>query len=131
MIRRLLYGVAALLLAHPAAAADGDVLRQEFDGGSWDFDLASVVIVNDTFRTSRMSLTLARPLQDQSGARYDHVEFLYEHDCKENRMRVAETLTYLAGERVEVSGASPDWRPAADSAAHKYACALVRRPAGD
>lgn len=118
--------VAAFLLAQPVSAADGYLLRHEFDGGSWDFDMASVAVAADGLRKSQMSLNLSRPLQDRpTGQQYDRVVFVYEHDCSANRMRVVETLTYLAGERVGVPGAAPEWRPAADNIAQRYACALV------
>jgi hypothetical protein len=129
MMRLFSFAATALLIAHNAIAADSYLLRHEFEGGSWDFDMASIAVVDDTLRTSRMTLNLTQPLQDQpTGNRYDRIVFLYEHDCKAQRMRVVDTLSYLRDERVEVKGASPEWRAAADSVAHKYACALVKKP---
>src|SRR5215213_11061346 len=100
MMRLTLLGVAALLTANNALSAESYVLRHEYDGGSWDFDMGSIVIVNATIRKSQMVLNLTKPLQDQpTGTRYDRVVFTYEHDCKANRMRVMDHISYLAGQR--------------------------------
>ena len=124
-------GVAAFLNANIALAADGYVLRHEFEGGWWDFDMASVVQVDDAIRKSQMTLSLSKPLQDQpTGSRYDKVVFTYEHDCKGNRLRVIDNVSYLTGERVNMSRASSHWRPAADSFAQKYACAMQKKEEG-
>jgi hypothetical protein len=122
----MLVGVAAILAANNALSAESYVLRHKYDGGSWDFDMGSIVIVNDTIRKSQMTLNLTKPLQDQpTGTRYDRVVFMYEHDCKANRMRVMDNISYLAGVRVTISRAGSEWQPAGDSVAHKYACALI------
>ena len=130
-MRLMLFGVAAILTANNALAADSFVLRHAYDGGSWDFDMGSIVIVNDTLRKSQVTLNLTKPLQDQrTGSLYDRVIFTYEHDCKANRMRVTDNVPYLAGERVIMSRASSEWGPAGDSVAQKYTCALVEKQGG-
>lgn len=127
-MRLTLFGLAAVLNAAAALAADSYVLRNEFDGGYWDFDMASVVQIDDAIRKSQMTLSLNKPLQDQpSGAHYDKVVFTYEHDCKGNRLRVIDNVSYLTGERVDMSRASSQWRPATDSFAQKYACAMLKK----
>jgi hypothetical protein len=130
MMRFIVSGATALVIAQSAGAAESYLLKHEFEGGSWDFDMASIAIIDDTKRTSRMSLNLDQPFQDQpTGNRYDRVVFMYEHDCKANRIRVVDTVSYLGGERVTVGATSAEWRPAVDSVAQKYACALARNPA--
>jgi hypothetical protein len=127
-MRLTVIGAALLVVTHHALAADGYVFRHQAPEGTWDFDAASVVVLSDSIRRSQMSLTLAKPLQDQpTGSRYDRLVFVYEHDCSKNQMRVLETNAYLRGERVKMSRPSDEWRPAADSAAQKYACALVQK----
>src|SRR5687768_13453567 len=125
-MRLMVFGVAAILTANNALSAESYVLRHEYDGGSWDFDMGSIVVVNDTIRKSQMTLNLTKPLQDQpTGTRYDRVVFIYEHDCKANRIRVIDNISYLAGARVTISRAGSEWQPAGDSVAQKYACALI------
>jgi hypothetical protein len=127
-MRSLLFGAAALLIVHNALSAESYVLKHDSPEGSWHFDIASIVIVNDSIRRSQMSLYLTSPLQDQpTGNHYDQVIFTYEHDCKADRMRVIDTVPFLQGKRVTMGRASHEWRPAAESAAHKYACALVQQ----
>ncbi|HZN26983.1 MAG TPA: surface-adhesin E family protein [Burkholderiales bacterium] len=128
MMRPTFLAAAALFVAQNALAAENVVLRYESPEGLWDFDMASVVIVNDSVRKSQISLKLKRPLQDQpTGTVYDRVVFHYEHDCKANRMRVVDSLSYLRGEPVKTSRANDDWHPAADSTAQQHACALVMK----
>ena len=89
------------------------------------------MIVDETTRRSQMSLNLTNPLQDQpTGRQYDRLVFFYEHDCKRNRMRVTDTVPYLKGERVTMTPPSPEWRPADESVAQKYACALIDKGGG-
>ena len=128
MIRPVAFTAAALLVASHALAADDYVLRQESPEGLWDFDTASVVVVNPTVRKSQMSLKLKRPLLDQpTGKVYDRIVFQYEHDCKANKMRVVDTLSYYQGEPVKATPAKDDWHPAEESAAHKYACSVAQQ----
>ena len=128
MMRPLVLAAAAFLAASQALAADDYILRQESPEGMWDFDTASVVVVDATVRKSRMSLKLKRPLQDQpTGKIYDRIVFHYEHDCKANRMRVVDTLSYYQGVPVKTTPPKADWHPAEDSAAHKYACSVVQK----
>jgi hypothetical protein len=130
-MRLTLLGAAALVIVHNALSAESYILKHDSPEGSWHFDIASIVIVNDSIRRSQMSLNLTRALQDQpTGNHYDQVIFTYEHDCKADRMRVIDTVPYLNGERVTTSRTSPEWRPAGESAAHKYACALLEKSAG-
>jgi hypothetical protein len=128
MIRPVVLAAAALLVTSHAFSAEDRVLRQESPEGFWDFDTASVVVVDDTVRKSQMSLKLKRPLQDQStGKIYDLIVFQYEHDCKTNKMRVLDTLSSYHGEPVKASRASDDWHPADESAVHKYACSVAQK----
>ena len=127
-MRLKLVGAALLVAVPPAFAADGVVFRHQSREGTWDFDAASVVVVSESVRKSQMTLTLTKPLQDQpTGAQYDRVVFVYEHDCRKNQMRVLDTMAYLRGERVTMTRASDEWRPAGDSMAQQYACALVQK----
>ncbi len=127
-MRLALYCVAAMCCANNVAGADSYVLVHKFNGGSWEFEMASLVIVNERIRKSQMSLNLAKPFQDQStGAFYDRVTFAYEHDCQANRMRVLDNVAFLVGARVTMSRATADWQPAADSVLQQYACALVEK----
>lgn len=127
-MRLTILGAALLVAAPHAFAADGYVFRHKSPEGTWDFDAASVVVVSESVRKSQMTLTLTKPLQDQpTGTQYDRVVFVYEHDCKKNQMRVLDTMAYLRGERVKMSQASDEWRPAGDSMAQQYACALVQK----
>jgi hypothetical protein len=128
IMRTLFVSAAALLAASNALAADGYVLRHQSPEGTWDFDVASVVIVNGSVRRSQMTLTLTRPLQDQAtGKVYDRVVFHYEHDCKADRMRVVDTVSSLKHETVNITRAGEAWQPAGDSVAQKYACSVVEK----
>ena len=118
----------AVLLANNALAAEGYVFRHQLPEGSWDFDAASVIVLNDAVRKSEMTLNLTKPLQDQpTGRLYDRIVFVYEHDCKKNQMRVVDSTSYLRGEPVSMSRPSDAWRPAGESLAQQYACALVQK----
>jgi hypothetical protein len=128
MMRPILLAAAALCFAQSAFSAENYVLRLESPEGYWDFDMASIVVVDDTLRRSEMSLKLKRPLLDQpTGNVYDRVVFQYEHDCKAKRMRVVDSLSYLRGEPVKTARAGEDWHPAGESAAQKYACELAAK----
>jgi hypothetical protein len=130
-MRLMFFGAAMMLIANNALSAESYVLRHEFEGGWWDFDIVSIAVVNDTLRKSEMSLTLIKPLQDQeSGEFYDKVIFSYEHDCKAHRLRVVDNVAFRIGKPVKMTRASSLWQPAVDSFAHKYACSLVRKPGG-
>ena len=131
-MRLMLFGAAILLSANNALfAAESYMLRHEFDGGWWDFDIVSIAVVSDTLRKSEMSLHLIKPLQDQeSGEFYDKVIFSYEHDCKAHRLRVVDNIAFRTGKPVKMARASSLWQPAVDSFAHKYACSLVSKPGG-
>jgi hypothetical protein len=128
IVRLTLFGAAALLVAQSALSADSYILRHQTPQGSWEFDLSSVVVVNESVRRSQITLNLPKPLQDQpTGSVYDRMVFHYEHDCKENKMRVMDALSYLRGELVKTTRPADDWQPAGDSAAQKYACAMVQK----
>jgi hypothetical protein len=125
-MRITLLGAAALFAAQNAVAAESYVFRHQSPEGSWDFDVGSVVVVNESVRRSHITLTLTRPLLDQpTGKVYDRVVFHYEHDCKANRMRVIDTRSSLKDETVNTSRPTEEWQPAGDSTAQKYACSLV------
>jgi hypothetical protein len=128
MMRPIWLAAAALCFAQSALSAENQVLRYESPEGDWDFDMASIVVVSDTLRRSQMSLKLKKPLQDQpTGNVYDRVVFHYEHDCKEKRIRVVDSLSYLKGEPVKTRRAKDEWHPAGESAAQKYACEVVAK----
>ena len=128
MMRPLVLAAAAFLVTSQTLAAEDYVLRQESPEGMWDFDTASVVVVDATVRKSEMSLKLKRPLQDQpTGNVYDRIVFRYEHDCKANKMRVVDTLSYFQGEPVKTTPAKDDWHPAEESAVHKHVCSVTRK----
>ena len=128
MMRPIWLAAAALCFTQSAFSAENYVLRHESPEGYWDFDMASIVVVNDTLRRSEISLKLKRPLQDQpTGKVYDRIVFQYEHDCKANKMRVLDSLSYLEGEPVKTTRAGDEWHPAGESAAQKYACELVAK----
>jgi hypothetical protein len=125
MISPKLVALTALFVIRQALAAESVVLRQESAEGIWDFDTASIVVVSETLRKSRMTLKLKRPFQDQStGNVYDRVVFQYEHDCKEKKMRIVSSLAYFQGEPVKTTGAKDEWQSAQDSAVHQYACSV-------
>ena len=127
-MRPLVLAAAALCFAHSAFSAENYVLRQESPEGYWDFDMASIEVVNETVRRSQMTLKLKRPLQDQpTGKAYDRVVFHYEHDCRGNRIRIVDSASFLEGEPVKTTRAGDDWHPAGDSTAQKYACELVAK----
>jgi hypothetical protein len=129
MMRLMLFGVTIMLAANNVLSAESHVLRHEFDGGWWDFDFGSIVIVNDTLRKSEMSLNLTKPLQDQeTGEFYDKVVFSYEHDCKADRLRVVDNVSFRTGKQVKMARASSLWQPAVESFAQKYTCSLVKKP---
>src|SRR5215207_8602323 len=116
MMRLMFFGAAMMLIANNALSAESYVLRHEFEGGWWDFDIVSIAVVNDTLRKSEMSLTLIKPLQDQeSGEFYDRVIFSYEHDCKAHRLRVVDNVAFRIGKPVKMTRASSLWQPAVDS----------------
>ena len=128
MKRPKLLAALAFVVIPQAFAAESVVLRQESPEGMWDFDTASIVVVSDSLRTSQMTLKLKRPFQDQStGKVYDRVVFQYEHDCKQNKMRVVDSHAYFQGDPVKTTGAKDEWQPAQDSAVHKHACAVTRK----
>ena len=128
MKRPKLVAALAFVVIPQAFAAEGVVLRQDSPEGMWDFDTASIVVVSDSLRTSEMTLKLKRPFQDQStGKVYDRVVFQYEHDCKQNKMRVVDSHAYFQGDPVKTTGAKDEWQPAQDSAVHKHACAVTRK----
>jgi hypothetical protein len=128
MMRPIWLAAAALCFTPSAFPAENYVLRHESPEGYWDFDMASIVVVNDTLRRSEISLTLKRPLQDKlSGKVYDRIVFHYEHDCRAKKMRVLDSRSYLEGEPVKTTGAGDDWHPAEESAAQKYACEVVAK----
>ena len=113
MKRPKLIAALAFVVIPQALAAESVVLRQESPEGMWDFDTASIVVVSDSLRTSQMTLKLKRPFQDQStGNVYDRVVFQYEHDCKENKMRVVDSHAYFQGEAVKTTRAKDEWQPA-------------------
>jgi len=127
-MRSVLLAVVALCFAQSAFAAESYVLRQESPEGYWDFDMASIQVVNDTLRRSQMTLKLKKPLQDQpTGKVYDRIVFNYEHDCKANTIRITDSASFLEREPVKATRAGDDWHPAGDSAAQKYACELVAK----
>jgi hypothetical protein len=128
MTRPALFAAAAFLVASQAFAADDYIMRQESPEGLWDFDTASVVVVDATLRKSQMSLKLKRPLQDQpTGKVYDRIVFHYEHDCKANKMRVVNTLSSYQGAPVNTAHVKDDWQSAEESTVHKYACSVAQK----
>jgi hypothetical protein len=85
--------ILSVFALNAALAGEPYVFRHNFNGGSWEFDISSVVLATDGFRRSQMQLYLDKPLQDQAtGSVYDRITFLYEHDCALNRMRVVDSL---------------------------------------
>jgi hypothetical protein len=118
----------SLLAVRAALAGEPYVFRHNFNGGSWEFDISSVVLVNEGFRQSQMQLHLEKPLQDQAtGSLYNRITFFYEHDCALNRMRVLDSVAGLSEEAAAITRPGDDWQPAGDSFAQKYACALAKR----
>jgi hypothetical protein len=127
-MRARVVAVVALCFAQSAFSAESYVLRQESPEGYWDFDMASIEVVDATLRRSQMTLRLKRPLQDQpTGKVYDRIVFQYEHDCKANTIRITDSASFLEREPVNTTRAGDDWHPAGDSTAQKYACELVAK----